>query len=209
MVRILIADDHAIVRRGLRHIIHEEYPFAEIGEASDAEELVKKVIAQNWDVVICDLNMPGRSGIDAVKQIRQSFSKLPILIMSVYPEDQYAIRSLKAGAAGYLSKVSIHYDLIKAIQTVLNGKKFITPAIAEKVLDAFSNEHTGPPHESLSDREFEVFKLLATGKTISEIAHQLSLSGNTVSTYRSRVLDKMHLQSNADMTRYALERKLI
>ena len=209
MVRILIADDHAIVRRGLRHIIHEEYPFAEIGEASDAEELIKKVIAQNWDVVICDLNMPGRSGIDAVKQIRQSFSKLPVLIMSVYPEDQYAIRSLKAGAAGYLSKVSIHYDLIKAIQTVLNGRKFITPAIAEKVLDAFSNERNGPPHELLSDREFEVFKLLAAGKTISEIAHQLSLSGNTVSTYRSRILDKMHLQCNADLTRYALERKLI
>jgi two-component system invasion response regulator UvrY len=209
MIRILIADDHAIVRRGLKQIILEEYPFAEINEVPDAEELVKKVIRENWDVVICDLNMPGRSGIDALKQIKQSFPKLPVLIMSMYPEDQYAIRALKAGASGYLSKVSIHDDLIKAIQTALRGKKFITPAIAEKVVETFGSEHDSPTHELLSDREFEVFKLLAEGKTISEIANQLSLSSNTISTYRSRVLEKMQIHSNADLIRYALERKLI
>jgi DNA-binding NarL/FixJ family response regulator len=208
MIRILLADDHAIVRRGLKNIILEEYPFAEIGEVSNAEELVKKVILENWDVVICDLNMPGRSGIDALKQIRQTFPKLPVLIMSIYPEDQYAIRALKAGAAGYLSKVSIHDDLIKAIQTVQRGRKFITPSVAEELAENFNCEHD-EPHRLLSDREFEVFKLLADGKTISEIANQLSLSSNTVSTYRSRVLEKMNLHSNADLTRYALEWKLI
>lgn len=209
MSRILIADDHAIVRRGLKQIILEVYPFAEIGEVPDAEELIKKVIGENWDVVICDLNMPGRNGIDALKQIKHSFPKLPVLIMSMYPEDQYAIRAFKAGASGYLSKVSIHDDLVKAIQTVLKGRKFITPAIAEKVVETFDTQHDCPAHELLSDREFEVFKLLAEGKAISEIASQLSLSSNTVSTYRSRVLEKMHLHSNADLTRYALERKLI
>jgi DNA-binding NarL/FixJ family response regulator len=208
MIRILLADDHAIVRRGLRNIILEEYPFAEIGEVSNAEELVKKVILENWDVVICDLNMPGRSGIDALKQIRQTFPKLPVLIMSMYPEDQYAIRALKAGAAGYLSKVSIHDDLIKAIQTVQRGRKFITPSVAEELAETFKGEHD-EPHRLLSDREFEVFKLLADGKTVSDIAGQLSLSSNTVSTYRSRVLEKMNLHSNADLTRYALEWKLI
>ena len=208
MIRILLADDHAIVRRGLKNIILEEYPFAEIGEVSNAEELLKKVIRENWDVVLCDLNMPGRSGIDALKQIRQTFPKLPVLIMSMYAEDQYAIRALKAGAAGYLSKVSIHDDLIKAIQTVQRGRKFITPSVAEELAETFNGEHD-EPHRLLSDREFEVFKLLADGKTISEIANQLSLSSNTVSTYRSRVLEKMNFHSNADLTRYALERKLI
>jgi two-component system, NarL family, invasion response regulator UvrY len=208
-MRILIADDHAIVRKGLKQILLEEYPNAHIGETDNAEELVKKAIFEQWDVVISDLNMPGRSGLDALKQIKQTSPKLPVLIMSMYPEDQYAVRVLKAGAAGYLGKDSVHDELIKAIQTVIRGKKFITPAIAEKLVDAFRAEGDEPPHHLLSDREFDVFKLLAAGKTNSEIADQLSLSTTTVSTYRSRILEKMHLRSNAELIMYAMEKKLI
>jgi two-component system, NarL family, invasion response regulator UvrY len=209
MKRILIADDHAIVRRGLRLLLLEEYPSAEIGEAGDAESLVNKIIQQEWDVVICDISMPGRSGLDALSQIKQIAPKLPVLIMSMYPEDQYALRVLKAGAAGYLGKETIHDDIVKAIQTVQLGKKFITPTIAEKLAKAFEVDTTDQLHEKLSDREFDVFKMLASGKAVSEIANQFALSVTTVSTYRSRVLEKMGMKSNADLTRYALEKKLI
>jgi DNA-binding NarL/FixJ family response regulator len=209
MVRILIADDHAIVRRGLKQLILEEYRQAQIGEAADAEDLVKKAIFNEWDVVICDLHMPGRSGLDALKQIKQTVPKLPVLIMSMYPEDQYGLRVIKAGASGYLSKDSIHDVLIKAIQTVLTGKKFITSAVAETLADVFYSGTEQPTHESLSDREFEVFKLLASGKRVSEIAHQLSLSATTVSTYRARILEKMNMKSNTDLARYAFEKRLV
>jgi DNA-binding NarL/FixJ family response regulator len=153
--------------------------------------------------------MPGRSGLDALHQIKQGSPKLPVLIMSMYPEDQYALRVLKAGASGYLGKETIHDDIVRAIETVRMGKKFITPAIAERLADAFDADSTQQPHESLSDREFDVLKLLAMGKSVTEIAEQLSLSATTVSTYRSRIMDKMGMRSNADLTRYALERKLI
>ena len=209
MKKILIADDHAIVRRRLRLLLLEEYPSAEIAEAGDAETLVNKIIQQEWDVVICDISMPGRSGLDALSQIKQIAPKLPVLIMSMYPEDQYALRVLKAGAAGYLGKETIHDDIVKAIQTVQLGKKFITPTIAEKLAKAFEVDTTDQLHEKLSDREFDVFKMLASGKAVSEIANQFALSVTTVSTYRSRVLEKMGMKSNADLTRYALEKKLI
>jgi two-component system invasion response regulator UvrY len=207
-MRILIADDHAIVRRGLKEILLEEYPFAEIGEASDAEEAVKKVFDDEWDLVICDLNMPGRSGLDALKQIKQSFPKLPVLIMSMYPEDQYAVRALKAGASGYFNKNSIHEELIKAIEAVKMGRKFITPTIAEKLAESI-NVYSDTPHQLLSDREFDVLKLLASGKTVSQIAEELSLSPHTISTYRSRILEKMNMRSNSELIRYALEKKLV
>jgi two-component system invasion response regulator UvrY len=209
MIRVLIADDHAIVRKGLRQLLIEEYPSATIEEVGDAESLMNKAMQGSWDVVICDLSMPGRSGLDALRQIKQSAPSLPVLIMSMHPEDQYALRVLKAGASGYLNKESIHDEVIKAIRTVLLGKKFITPSIAERLAEAFDPESTAQPHEILSDREFDVFKLIATGKSVSEIAQQLSLSVTTVSTYRARVLDKMKLKSNADLTRYALEKSLI
>ena len=209
MIRVLIADDHAIVRKGLRQLLLEEYPSATIEEVGDAESLMNKTMQGSWDVVICDLSMPGRSGLDALRQIKQSSPSLPVLIMSMHPEDQYALRVLKAGASGYLNKESIHDEVIRAIRTVLLGKKFITPSIAERLADAFDPESTAQPHEILSDREFDVFKLIATGKSVSEIAQQLSLSVTTVSTYRARVLDKMKLKSNADLTRYALEKSLI
>jgi len=209
MLRILIADDHAIVRKGLIQIILEEYPSATIGEVEDAEQLIHKAINEEWDVVICDLSMPGRSGLDALHQIKQFSPRLPVLIMSMHPEDQYALRVLKAGASGYLGKDTIHDDLIRAIQTVRLGKKFITPSIAEKLAEAFNADAEQMLHESLSDREFDVLKLLASGKSVSEIAEQLSLSVTTVSTYRSRIMKKMNMHSNADLTRYALEKGLI
>lgn len=209
MINVLIADDHAIVRKGLRQLLHEEYPTSKIEEVGDAESLVAKVISNKWDVVICDMSMPGRSGLDALHQIKQLSPSLPVLIMSMYPEDQYALRVLKAGASGYLGKDTIHDELIKAVQTVLLGRKFITPTIAEKLADAFNTDSDSLPHEFLSDREFDVFKLLASGKSVSEIAEQLSLSVTTVSTYRSRIMEKMNMRSNAELTKYALEQKLI
>lgn len=208
MIRILIADDHAIVRRGLRQLLLEQYPTAIIGETGDAEDLIAKVLEQQWDVVICDMSMPGRSGLDALQQIKEVTPKLPVLIMSMYPEDQYALRVLKAGAYGYLGKETIHDDLIKAIETVRMGRKFITSSIAEKLVNALDTDSDRLPHEDLSDREFHVFKMLAAGKSISDIASKLSLSTTTVSTYRSRILTKMHMRSNAELTRYALENNL-
>jgi DNA-binding NarL/FixJ family response regulator len=209
MIRVLIADDHAIVRKGLKQLLLEEYPTAKIEEVGDAESLMLKVMNGEWDVVICDMNMPGRSGLDALHQIKQAAPGLPVLIMSMYPEDQYALRVLKAGASGYLGKETIHDELIKAIQTVLLGRKFITPSVAEKLADAFNTGTDQLPHEFLSDREFDVFKQLASGKSVSEIAEQLSLSVTTVSTYRARIMEKMNMRSNAELTRYAIEKKLI
>ncbi len=208
-MKILIADDHAIVRKGLKQLIRDEYPSAHLEGVNDTEELMSKLMEESWDIVICDLNMPGRSGLDALHQIRHSYPSLPVLIMSMYPEDQYALRVIKAGASGYLGKDNIHEDIIKAIRTVLLGKRFITPAVAEKLAQAYGSDQEQTPHAKLSDREFDVFKLLASGKPVSDIAEQLSLSVTTVSTYRARVLDKMNLKSNADLTRYALDNNLI
>lgn len=209
MLKFLIADDHAIVRKGIKQLLLEQYPFADIGEAGDVETLISEVMRQQWDVVICDMNMPGRSGLDGLQQVKQISPRLPVLIMSMYPEDQYALRVLKAGASGYLGKETIHDDLIRAVETVMLGKKFITPGIAEKLAGSFHIQGEVILHEMLSDREFDVLKLLASGKSISEIALQLSLSSTTVSTYRSRIMEKMNLRNNAELTRYAIENNLI
>jgi len=209
MLKILIADDHAVVRKGLRQILLEEYPSAVIGEVADAESLLAEVIKDEWSIVISDMNMPGRSGLDALTQIKQIAPHLPVLIMSMYPEDQYALRVLKAGASGYLGKDNIHDDIIRAIQAVQLGKKFITSAVAEKLADSLGEDRSLQLHETLSDREFEVLKLLAEGKAVSDIAGQLSLSATTVSTYRARIMEKMNMRTNAELTRYALEKKLI
>jgi two-component system, NarL family, invasion response regulator UvrY len=209
MLRILIADDHAIIRKGLKQILVEEYPSAHIEEANDAEAVIKKTITSEWDIIICDLSMPGRSGLDVVQHVRQNFPKLPVLILSIHPEEQYAIRALKSGAAGYLSKDAATDELVKAVQKVLQGRKYISSAIAERMADELHPATSRLSHEALSDREFHVFKLIAEGKSVSEIAEQLSLSVTTVSTYRARVLTKMDLKTNADIIRYALENNLI
>ena len=209
MLKILIADDHAIVRKGLKQILLEEYPSAIVGEVADAESLLAEIIKEDWNIVISDMNMPGRSGLDALTQIKQIAPQIPVLIMSMYPEDQYALRVLKAGASGYLGKDNIHDDIIRAIQAVQLGKKFITAAVAEKLADSIGDDKDMQLHETLSDREFEVLKLLASGKAVSDIASQLSLSATTVSTYRARIMEKMNMRTNAELTRYALEKKLI
>ena len=209
MLHILIADDHAIIRKGLIQIILSQYPSAQIGEAGDVESLVAELFKKDWDLVISDISMPGRSGVEALQQIKKSKPQIPVLMMSMHPEDQYALRVLKAGASGYLSKNSIHEELIKAIQAVLLGKKYITSSVAEKLAGALNNDTDKPPHEHLSNREFEVLKLIAAGKSVSDIADQLFLSATTVSTYRARILDKMGFKTNADLTRYTLEKGLI
>lgn len=209
MVNILIADDHAIVRKGMKQLLVESYPDVFIGEADNTESLLKKIRTRRWDLIICDLSMPGRNGLEALKQIKQTFPHLPVLIMSMYPANQYAVRALKAGASGYLEKGSIHEDLVQAVKTVLRGKKFITPSIAETLLNDLDVTSEHPEHAVLSDREFEILKLLAAGKTVSEISHLLSLSQTTVSTYRTRILNKMNMKSNAELARYAFEKGLI
>jgi len=209
MLRILIADDHAIIRKGLKQILLEEYPSAIIEEVTDAEAAINKTIANEWDILICDLSMPGRSGLDVLQHVKQNLLKLPVLILSIHPEEQYAIRALKAGAAGYLSKDFATEELVKAVQRILQGRKYISSSLAEIMASELEQDTSKPPHELLSDREFHVFKLIADGKSVSEIAEQLSLSITTVSTYRSRILEKMEIKTNADMTRYALENKLI
>lgn len=208
-LRVLIADDHTVVRRGLRQILLEGFPAAQIEEVGDAEELIKKIMQAEWDLVISDLSMPGRSGLEALQQIKQLQPKLPVLILSIHPEEQYALRVLRAGAAGYLSKDMAPDELVVAVQKVLMGKKYITDTIAEKlasVLDANSNK---APHETLSDREFTVLKQLAAGKSVSEIAEAMFLSVTTVSTYRTRIMQKMNMKNNADLTLYAIENKLL
>jgi two-component system, NarL family, invasion response regulator UvrY len=209
MLRILIADDHTVVRRGLRQILLDEFPGAEIEEVADGGELIKKIMTAKWDVVVSDLSMPGRSGLEALQQIKINHPDLPVLILSIHPEEQYAIRALKSGAAGYLSKDTAPDELVKAVKKVLLGKKYISQAIAEKLANSFSPDNILQLHETLSDREFDVMRYLANGKSVSEIAEMLSLSVPTVSTYRARVMTKMNLKSNSDLTRYAIENKLI
>lgn len=209
MLRILIADDHSLVRAGLRQILLEEFPGAQIEEVSDAEALLKKVFTADWSVVISDLSMPGKSGLEALAQIKQQLPKLPVLILSIHPEEQYALRVLKAGAAGYLNKSLAADELVTAVNRVLLGRKYITASIAEKLADKLDIDSDKPSHETLSDREFDVFKLIASGKAVSEIAEILSLGVTTVSTYRARILDKMNMKTNADLTRYAIENHLV
>ena len=174
MLRILIADDHAIIRKGLKQILLEEYPSAFIDEVGDAEGVIKKAITSEWDIIICDLSMPGRSGLDVVHDIKQNFPKLPVLILSLHPEEQYAIRVLKAGAAGYLSKEVATEELVKAVQRVLQGRKYISASVAEIMVSELDPETTKQPHELLSDRELQVFKELANGKPVSEISGDTS-----------------------------------
>ena len=209
MIRILIADDHAIVRRGLSEILLEEYPSAFVEEVGDADRLLNRALAENWDIVISDLMMPGRSVLEVLQQIKQHAAQLPVLILSIFPEEQYATRVLKAGASGYINKDAAPTELVKAVQRILQGRKYITPNIAEMLASDLNLATDKAPHELLSDREFHVMKLLAEGKTISDIAEMLSLSPTTISTYRARIMEKMKMRANAELARYALENRLI
>ncbi len=204
--RIIVADDHQYIRLGLLQILKDEFPAAEIMEVGDGESLVNEVLRHPWDLVISDLDMPGRSGLEALEQIKLSKPDLPVIILSIYPDDLYAIRALKAGASGYLNKNSAPEELINAIERISLGRKYITPEIAEKILEYKNNEK---PHERLTNREFEIFKMLALGKTITQIAETLSLAMTTVSTHRSRILEKLQLSTNAELTRYAIVHHII
>lgn len=209
MVKILIIDDHEIFRQGLKKIINENYKNFLFVEASNAEEASKLYNKENWDIVITDINLPGRSGIDIIKELNQYDPKIPILVLSMYSEDQFAVRVIKAGASGYLSKNSALTELISAMQNLLDGKKYITESVAEVLVSDLQKNYDKYPHSSLSDREFEVFCSLGLGQTVSQIATELSLSVKTISTHRSKILKKMSMKTNADLIKYALEHKLI
>ncbi len=210
MPNILIADDHAIARRGLTEILLDSIPFAKIETASSSEELLGKVIQKEWDLVISDINMPGRSGIEILHEINKNFPNLPVLMVSVHTEEEYAVRVIKAGGAGFLNKDdAVEEELVKAVNLILSGKKYISPSVAERLADELSKGEDKKPHELLSNREFHIFKLLASGTPTREIADKLSLSVNTVGTYRSRILAKMNFKSNADIIKYAIGNHLI
>jgi two-component system, NarL family, invasion response regulator UvrY len=205
-MRFLIADDHAIVRKGLIQILREEFASAQIIEVSNSNQVLEAVERQPWDVIMMDISMPGRNGIETLKQIRSNGIRTPILMLSMHPEDQYAVRVLKAGASGFLNKETATDELLVAIRKVLEGRKYITPYVAEKLASGEYDEKS--LHDALSDREMQVLQLIATGKTVSEIASEISLSVNTISTYRTRILEKLNLGNNAELTRYAIDHNL-
>lgn len=209
MLRILIGDDHAIVRRGIIQIIKDEYPSAVIIEAADAETLVNYAFKESFDIIISDMSMPGRSGMDALQQIKNQQPQSKVLILSVYPEEQYAVRVLKSGAMGYLNKDAAPEELIKAIQKILQGRKYISSSIAEILATEIMTDSDKPSYETLSNREFDVFKLLALGKSVSNISTILNLSTTTISTYRARIMTKLNFKTNSDLTKYAIEHSLI
>lgn len=209
MIEILIADDHAIVRRGLKQILAETKDIVVAGEATNGRETLDLVHQRDWDVLVLDITMPGRSGLDILKDIRQFRPKLPVLVLSMHAEEQFATRMLKAGADGYLNKESAPEELVKAIYKVHGGGKYVSPAQAERLIGAVTGEQLAQPHETLSDREFEILCLIASGKTVSEIAKQLSLSVKTVSTYRTRIMEKMRMKTNAELTHYAIKAGLV
>ena len=209
MIRIIIADDHPIVRAGIKQIISEASDLIVADEAGDGHQLLSKVRAGSFAVVILDITMPNMDGLDVLKQLKIEKPELPVIVLSIHPEDQYALRVLKAGAAGYVTKASAPDELIDAIRKVHRGGKYISPSIAEKLAFQLSADFEEMPHEALSDREYQVLCLLASGKTVTEIADELALSVKTVSTYRARILEKMDMKNNAELIHYAVQNKLV
>jgi DNA-binding NarL/FixJ family response regulator len=208
-IKILIADDHAIVREGLKQIVAEEKDIQVAGEAENAEQMMELLEKEKWSLIILDINMPGKSGLEALKDIKQLYPALPVLILSMFSEDQYGIRALKAGASGYLKKVSAPTELVSAIRKIVSGGKYINPSLAEKLADKFGETQKKSLHENLSDREYQIMCNIALGKSAEEIAQELSISINTVYTYRNRILEKMSLKSNVELTQYVLSNKLV
>jgi two-component system, NarL family, invasion response regulator UvrY len=207
-MKILLADDHAVVRRGLKQILTDAFKRATYGEARNAQEALDLVWKQEWDVVVLDITMPGRSGLDVLREIKQSKPRLPVLVLSMHPENQFAVRVLKSGAAGYMTKESAPEELVGAVKKVLAGGKYVSNSLAENLAASLSINHKAP-QEKLSDREFQVLRLIASGKMVSDIARELSLSVKTISTYRSRVLEKMGMKNNAELMHYAIQHRLV
>ena len=210
MLRILIVDDHPYFRRGVKDILVEGFDAVKFGEGGNANEMLELARHKKWDVVVMDISMPGRGGPEALKLLKAEHPKLPVLVMSMHPEDQYAIRMFKAGADGYLTKASAPDELVRAVKKVLAGGQYVSPSLGEKLaLTMKAGTEGGPPHERLSDREYQVLCLIASGKTVSEIADALHLSVTTISTYRARILEKMSMKNNAELTRYAIQHGLV
>lgn len=207
MMRVLIADDHAIVRKGLRQIAEESGKIS-VDEAANGQEALDKLRQDRWDALVLDISMPGRHGLDVLQAVRDLQPQLPVLILSMHPEEQYAMRVLKAGASGYMNKDTAPGELVQAIQKIVNGGKYISATLAEKLAYEISGDSDKLPHEKLSDREYRVLVMIGAGKSVSQIAEDLSLSVKTVSTYRSRLLEKMNLHNNADLIRYVIDHNL-
>jgi two-component system, NarL family, invasion response regulator UvrY len=208
-MKILLADDHTVVRHGLKQILADEFKRAVFGEARNAQEALDLVWKENWDVVVLDITMPGRSGLEVLREIKKSNPKLPVLVLSMHPENQFAVRVLKRGAAGYMTKESAANELVGAIKKVLTGGRYVSASLAEKLATYLASDNQRPPQELLSDREFQVLRLIASGKIVSEIAKELSLSVKTISTYRTRILEKMGLRNNAELMHYAMQHQLV
>ena len=209
VTKILVVDDHAVVRQGVKQILSEQFQGAVIGEAQNAEEMIERARTDNWDIVVLDIGMPGKSGLDALKELKQAHSKLPVLVLSGYPEDQLALRMLKAGAAGYLSKDSAPSELVLAIRKILGGGKFVSASVAELLALNLESDLEKPLHEQLSDREYQVLCLIAVGRSLKDIADDLCVGISTVNTYRARILEKMRLKNNTQLTHYAIENRLV
>ncbi len=208
-MRILIADDHAVVRHGLKQILAEAFPRAVFGEAANSQQTLERVRKESWTIVILDLTMPGRSGLEVLAEIKRARPSLPVLILSMHPEDQFAVRLLKAGAAGYMTKESAPEELVGALRKAIAGGRYISAGLAEKMASLLVNDTASHPHEALSDREFVVLRLIASGKPVGAIAVELSLSVKTVSTYRARLLEKMGMSNNAQLVHYAFQNNLV
>ena len=209
MIRILVVDDHAIVREGLKQILADVTDLSVRDEAANGQEALEKIRGGEFDCVLLDISMPGRSGLEVLKEIKAERPRLPVLILSMHAEEQYAIRALKAGASGYLTKASAPDELIGAIRKVSCGRKYVSASLAEKLAGELDSDATKPPHETLSDREYQVMLMLASGKAVKEIADELCLSVKTISTYRSRVMEKMSMKKNAELTLYAIQNRLV
>jgi two-component system, NarL family, invasion response regulator UvrY len=209
MISVLIADDHTVVRQGLKQILSNDAQFRVVGEAATGDEVMLLVKSLRVDALVLDISMPGKNGLEVLKELKRTHPRLPVLVLSMHPEDQFAIRILRAGAAGYVTKESAPDELIGALRKVCSGGKHVSPELAEKLAVFIEGQQSGPLHELLSDREFEVLRMLALGQTVSEIADELLLSVKTISTYRTRVLEKMKMSTNAELTRYALQNQLV
>jgi DNA-binding NarL/FixJ family response regulator len=207
-MKVLIADDHAIVRRGLRHILAEEFSRLEVGEARNAQEALRLARERAWDIIVLDISMPGRSGVEVLKELKQVCPKTPVLILTGHPEEQYAVRVLRAGAAGYMNKETTPDHLIAAVRKVRGGGRYISAALAELLAVSLGGDSARMPHEDLSDREYQVLCMIASGKTVGQIAGELVLSVKTISTYRARVLEKMGMKTSAELTHYAIRNNL-